>query len=162
MMAWFKGWHWPTWRAVLRALGAAFLTGLATLGVVIVAAMINLLYFNNPPVVVTQLDKPLTHTICPGEVLSVHNQLEVDGPVLLYSYFSVMDENANYNINDTQVSNGPPRPHPHASSFTQTLLWTVPDLPPGRYTRVLAFRGTDGRENSIFSLYNFEIGPDCK
>lgn len=144
-----------------RRLAYILLTGMVTVALAVLIAVIFQTWFNDPPIRVRSLDQPLDHALCPGDALSVRNQIEVDGPVLLYSYFSVMDATENHNINGTQVSNGPPRTHPIKSSFTQSILWTVPDLPPGNYVRVLAFRGTDGRENSIFSVYPFAIGNDC-
>lgn len=141
------------WYAVLIA---AITVSLATL-----IAVIFQTWFNDPPVEVHSLDKPSTHAICPGDVLQAKTQIDVSGPVLIFSYFSVMDETQNHNINGTQIPNGA-RPHPHEASFVQMLDWTVPDLPPGKYVRELAFRGTDGRENSLFLAYPFEIGVDCK
>lgn len=138
------------------------MSGMVTVALAVLLAVIFQTWFNDPPIRVQVLDKPLDHALCPGEILTVHNRIEVDGPVLLFSYFSVMDETENHNINGTQVSNGSPRTHPRQSDFTQTLLWTVPELSPGNYVRVLAFRGTDGRENSIFATYPFSIGVDCK
>lgn len=144
----------------VRRLTYIFVLVLTTLAFLILVAMIHRTWFNDPPLRVQSLDSPFGHPLCPGEQHDAHNQITVDEPVIIFSYFSVMDEGENFNIGGTQVTNGP-RPHPHASVFTQTLPWTVPALLPGKYSRVLAFRSADGRENSIFVSAPFQIGENC-
>lgn len=118
-------------------------------------------FFNDPPITIETLDIPPVYALCPGVDYPAHNEVTVSRPVMLYSYFSVMDARGNHNINGTQVTNGP-RLHPHPATFIQMLPWEVPELPPGDYMRVLAFRGTDGRENSLFLTMPFSIGKNCK
>jgi hypothetical protein len=130
------------------------------LTLIVAMALVWRAFFNDPPVHVESMDKPFAEPICPGDIFLLNNRVTVDRPVVLFFYLSVMDENAQQNINNTQVS-FPGRTHPHPSAFHQLLPWTVPDLPPGKYTRVLAIRGTDGRENPIFLLAKFEIGAEC-
>lgn len=153
--------RWLDRAAIGRIFGYALLTAVATVVLIVALAIVNAIYFNDPNVKVTNLDgAKLAMTVCPGQTLEVHTRVTIQRPIILFSYFSVMDEGMNHNFNGTQISNGA-RPHPHAASFTQTLNWLVPDLAPGTYSRVLAFRGTDGRENSIFSATKFEIGENC-
>jgi hypothetical protein len=140
----------------------AAMTALLIFSLLILGYVVNRAYFNDPSVKIRNLDGiALTKPVCPGQQMDVHTEIAVERPLLLFSYFSVMDEGLNHSVNGTQISNGA-RPHPHAASFTQTLTWTVPStLEPGIYTRVLAFRGTDGRENSLFTWTKFEVSEDC-
>lgn len=138
-----------------------FITGLVTVALLLIVATVLGTWFNNPPIIVTSLDpEAIAEPLCPGQTLDVHNYIEVDDATALYSYFSVMDVGENFNIDGTQVSNLP-RPHPHASTFSQTLEWTVPELRPGPYSRITWFRSTDGRERSIFVSTPFTIGANC-
>lgn len=150
----------PGWAAFWRGIGYAVLIGLVTLGLAIAAAVINLVYFNDPPVVVSNIDGPYTKSFCPGDEVIVHKRIETDQPLQLFSYFDVMDEAMQEHYIGAQKSNGP-LPYPSAGVYHGRFLWVVPDLPPGRYSRVFTVRGTDGRENSIFTNVLFEIGRDC-
>lgn len=162
VLAWFKTWHWPSRAAILRALGAAALSGLATLGLLIVAVLIDLLFFNNPPIVVTSLDAPYRIPFCPGQEIDVHKRIEVDSPVQLFTYFEITSLDRKVHIPGTNVSNGA-RSYDVVGIYDETFPWIVPDIPPGWYNRKFTTRGTDGRENSIFTDMKIEIGSkeDC-
>lgn len=147
------------WPVVVRAFGYAVLVGLVTLGLAIAAAVINLVYFNDPPVTVANIDASYTQPLCPGQEVIVHKRIATDQPLQLFSYFDVMDETMREHYTGAQTSNGP-RSYPAAGIYHDRFLWTVPDLPRGRYARIFTVRGTDGRENSIFTWVLFEIG-DC-
>lgn len=160
LVVWFRQWHWPTRGGILRAFGSALLAGLATLGLIIVAALINLLYFNDPPVVVASLDAPYAVPLCPGQVVNVHKRIEVDSPVQLFTYFEITSLDRRVHIPGTNVSNGA-RSYDVVGVYDEIFPWTVPDIPPGRYNRTFTVRGTDGRENSLFTYMDVEIGEDC-
>ena len=154
--------HWPLWKDIARGLGYAFMIGLVTLGLLILVAVINRVYFNEPAIKVVPLGGDrLPSPVCPGQELEVRSHITVKKPMSIFSYFSVMDEGMNFNYAETQVPNQP-RPHPHPATFNQKLLWRVPDLPPGKYSRVLWYRGTDTSEDSIYTWTYFEIGEDCE
>lgn len=154
--------HWPDKSEVLRGLGYGAVTALLVMALMTLLYVINRAYFNDPSLQIKNLDGPvLSSPVCPGQELEVHTEITVERPMSIYPYFSVMDAGHNFNYNGTQVSHIA-RPHPHATSFTQTLTWTVPsNLEPGVYSRVLWFRGTDTRENSIYTWTEFEISRDC-
>lgn len=122
-------------------------------------AIVWRIYFNDPPLSIASLDESPSYSLCPGMDYPAHSHVVISSPTLLYSYFSVMQDGKN--ISRTQVSNGIYL-HPEAADIIQVLPWKVPDLPPGDYTRVLAYRGTDGRENSLFLTMDFSIGEFCQ
>lgn len=117
-------------------------------------------YFNIPPVLVTRLNNADLGDICPGDYYPIEDRIQVERPIVLLLYISVLDQNATHSYNDTQTS-FPGRPHPKPSVFVQSLPWTVPDLLPGKYTRVLAIRGTNGAEDPIFIESTFEVPEGC-
>jgi hypothetical protein len=143
-----------------KRIAYAMMSALVTATLIVVLALIWRAFFSDPPVHVTSLDKPFETPICPGDQFVINNRVTVDRPVVLFFYVSVMDEQAQFNINDTQIS-FPGRPHPKPSTFHQLLPWTVPDLLPGNYVRSIAVRGTDGDENPLFLLTPFEVRSDC-
>jgi hypothetical protein len=143
-----------------RRISYAAMIALLTVTLFVVLALVWRAFFNDQPVHVVSMDEPFAAPICPGDQYVLNNRVTVDRPVVLFFYLSVMDENAERNINDTQTS-FPGRIHPTATTFHQLIPWTVPDLPPGKYIRAFAARGTDGRENPVILLSPFEIG-NCK
>lgn len=145
-----------TWQ---KRLTNAVMISFVTVTFIVVLALVWRAFFNDPPVHVESMDKPFAEPLCPGDQYVLNNRVTVDKPMVLFMYLSTMDEHAFQNINDTQTS-FPGRPQPNTASFHQLLPWTVPDLPPGKYTRALAVRGTDGRENPIMLLMPYEIGTE--
>jgi hypothetical protein len=67
-----------------------------------------------------------------------------------------MEENGVANIPGTQIIYSG-FVHPIAGTVQQTIPWDVPDLPPGKYIRAFAARGTDTSEKSVFVTSTFTI-----
>lgn len=148
-------------RSIGKGIAYIIVSSTVTVLLICVLALIWRYYFNDPPIAIASRDNAPAGALCPGVAYPAHSQVTITRPTMLFSYFSVMDARGNHNVSGTQIANGA-RLHPHAVTFEQTLSWEVPQLPPGDYLRVLAFRGTDGRENTLFLTMPFTIGKDCK
>jgi hypothetical protein len=136
------------------------MTGLATVCILVAFAAVVQLWTRQAPVHIVDMNGEFDHAICPGSEFEMRHDVTVDRPVLLFFYSSVMDEGENYNMPDSQVGYGA-RPHPRPATFNQRITWVVPELPPGKYVRVFAARGTDGDEDAVFVSKKFEIGDNC-
>lgn len=147
-------------RVWLERIFYAIMIAVLTISLLVAAVPVYRAYFNDPPVHVVSLDKSPTSPVCPGAAMDIHSRVTVDSPTLLLLYVSVMDEGQNFNIPDTAQYVGP-RLHPHKATFTQYVAWTVPELAPGKYSRVFGVRGHDGDETPVFLLLPFEVAKDC-
>lgn len=135
----------------------AFLIALCTLGVIIITSLIWNEYFNEPPVEVISLDAENLGVLTPGQELTINNDITITKESAVHYLVSVMDEGANFNYPNTQDAYLNYL-HPKPSRFKQVLPWTVPDLPPGKYTRVFAIRNIVGDQDTVFVKTQFSIG----
>lgn len=139
----------------------SLMIGLVTLALIVLASILWTAYFNQPPITVKSLDPPDLGTLCPGEGLLIHNRVEINSPIIGFYFVNVMDrtESRGYpNTQKTWVDNL----YPHDTVFDQSLVWIVPELEPGRYTRVFAARNSSGNQKTIFTQNDFTIGDDCE
>lgn len=151
--------HLLTWHAFGIALAQAFLAGIVVIAMLLLLSTIYRIYYNTPPIKVERIDPQDLGALCPGDSYPISNRITIQRPLVVLLYTSTLDATATHNLNDTQAS-FTARPNPKAATFEQRLPWTVPDLPPGNYTRVLALRGTNGAEDPIFVESKYSIG-DC-
>lgn len=139
----------------------AFGIAVAVVALILMVAAVYNVCCDAPPVQIESIDLREGHEpVCPGEQFAVRSVITVTAPTLLYIYLSVMNPSEEYNINGTQIG-FMPRPHPNPSTFVQTLPWTVPSLPPGKYSRVVAVRGHDTDQDPEFSGVPFTVAGDC-
>lgn len=150
----------PSWRVFGVAFAQAFLAGVVVIAMLIMVSTVYRMYYNTPPIRVQMIDPIDLGVLCPGDSYPIANRITVQHPLVLLLYASTLDESATHNLNDTQAS-FPARPNPKATTFEQHLPWTVPELPPGHYVRVLALRGTNGAEDPIFVESQYTIGEGC-
>lgn len=159
----FLGWlrtHTFTWRDFFTALAQAFLAGVVVIAMLLMVSTIYRIYYNTPPIHVERIDPVDLGTLCPGDSYPVSNRITIQRPLVVLLYVSTLDSSGTHNVEGTQTTYGG-RPNPRAVTFDQHLPWEVPDLPPGKYVRVLALRGTNGAEDPIFVESSYTIGANC-
>lgn len=138
----------------------AFMIAVCTFGVILVASLVYQEYFNSPPITIQNLNQRHLGTLCPGQILEIKNNVTINDEIIVHYFISTMDIDSNVNYPGTQKAYTDFL-HPHPSSFPQTLLWTVPELPSGDYARVFAVRKVSGNEDTVFVINHFKIGDDC-
>lgn len=154
-----KGEENRKWNIWFQRAAYIVMSAIVTVAFFIAIALALSSFFDRPPIHAENLNTTPEESFCPGDRFDMLNHITVDKPTILFGYVSVMDENSDYNYPvGSRVLE--PRPHPHPSDFTQTIPWSVPSLPPGKYVRVLAIRGHNPEEDPIFVPMPFEIG-DC-
>lgn len=138
---------------------AAFLTGLFTLLFVIAAFFVLGPLFDHPPVSTRFVSEP-NEEVCVGEVYDMVLEIKTTKTVIVFIYLSNQLPDGSHIIHPEQQ---PIMviPHEGSSLFDQPIIWVVPDLPPGEYTRVLGVRGHDTDEDPLISSQKFVIAEDC-
>lgn len=127
---------------------------------IIILGIVGEPYFKRAPVIVMSLEPRQLGRMCPGEVRLIHNQVTVENPAIAIYYISVMDKERLENVLGTQITiNGVQ--HPIPGVLEHYIEWTVPDLPPGVYTRSFAARGTDGTQLTVFAYNYFVVPTEC-
>lgn len=149
-------WSWRDihfWRnVVIQATAVVALL----IAVILLITSLNQVYGRNPPIQVQNHDPKDLGELCPGDPYPVHNLVTIDSPVVVFYYLSTMEPDGLANIVGTQIP-FPGFPHPRPGTFEQAIDWVVPDLPPGRYLRVFAIRGTDGDEKPVHVENSYTI-----
>lgn len=135
--------------------------GVVGTALLILASVLWLTFGNSAPVQMFSLQTSFLGILCPGQELPVVNLVDVEGRTIVFYDISTMDEGGIQNYPNTQWRYWG-YPHPVRAVFEQSLPWEAPDLPPGRYSRVIAARGTDGREKPSMVVAIYEIGGNCK
>jgi hypothetical protein len=153
-----KWWHWHNLRLI-------FLQGIVItailIGVLLLLVTINRVYGDYPPVSVVSLDPRNLGEVCPGDEIPFHNQIKIDSPTVVLYDLSTMDVDRVYNYFGTGTRYGGLN-HPEAPvTFKQTIEWTVPYLPPGKYARVFSARGHETEEKPVFAWSYYTIGEKC-
>lgn len=139
----------------------AFAIAAVVVIVLVLATTLWRVWFNDPPIRLRSTEPLMLGILCPGDDAHIHLEIEINEPVIVHYYISVMDAKGEQNIVGT------PRAytdmlHPRPARFETVLPWRVPDrLPPGRYRRVVATRNVAGTQNSIFVERFFEVGAAC-
>ena len=132
------------------------------LAVALVVVLLTLQRALPGPPVIEYLNSPVVlekSDVCPGDVVSYPVQQVIRKPVVLAIVAVILRENG-----DTVVLDRTPvyTAVPSARGITdRDILWTVPDLEPGRYERVVsaATMGTD--HEPAFLRVPFTIREDC-
>ena len=147
---------------ILQVLLYSVVAGLVTLGLILLMAVVNRTYFNDPPLTIASIEPYNLGALCPGQETTISLQVTVNRPIIMHYYISVMDAKGTQNII------GSPRVftdmlHPHPAIFIAALPWTVPiDLPAGQYRRVVAARNAAGNQNTVFVERFFKVdGNGC-
>jgi hypothetical protein len=139
----------------------AMIISFCTVGLFMVIALGFRTVFDQPPIMITSLNESPLVPVCPGVEIPIRNHVIVKRPTILLMYISVTDIGENYNLNNTgRILE--PRLHPHESEFDHEIPWTVPELSPGSYARVLAIRGHNPEEDPVFVDMFFTIGKGCR
>ena len=138
----------------------AFFAAVFTVMLFMIVVLIYNLFFNFPPVQITNTEPKYLGEFCPGDDIPIHNHVEVSNEVILFYYTSVKDETAAYNIFGTQITY-PGFVHGTIAEFDQDVPFEIPDLPPGNYIRSFGARGTDGRQRAIIIENEFTIKENC-
>lgn len=144
-----------------HSLGYAFMISLLFLVVLTVFSISYRAFVNPPPAKVFTLDKEVNFTYCPGFDLDIHLHIIVNKPVTLYVNTVVNDETGIVNIRDTE-SEATTLHYPIKANFNQTVAWQIPDLPAGKYKRVVSVRSLIDFTNPVFLILPFTIRSDCK
>lgn len=138
----------------------ALITGAATVLLIVFTWLLLHSILAAPPIMAVALDEPYATPLCPGQHFDLRSEVAIKEAVVIHWVISVMDETETYNIIGTEQEFGPHN-HPRPVTFEKRLPWVVPDLPPGKYVRVVSVRGVDGDEDTIFMETGIEIGEDC-
>ena len=157
--------HFPLWLhfdrpLLLRIIVYALMSGMVTLALVGLTGAIRYAYFNDPPIELVSRDPANLGMLCPGDELYAHTKVSIHKKIIVIFYMSTLDVTGSHNMIGTQ-SAFTDLLHPRPSTFEQALPWTVPDIPPGRYRRVIAARNVARNENTVFVEAIYEIGEDC-
>lgn len=144
----------------LERLIYALLIGSVTIGLLMALRVVLDAFFNAPPLTLTSLDPADLGVLCPGDAMNIHNEVEIHDDIIVFYYVSTMDAAANSNVLGTQRA-FVDQLHPHPARFMQTLPWTVPDLPPGNYTRVFGVRNVGSTQDVVFIVAEYEIKAGC-
>ena len=145
----------------LRPAAYIMMISVSTVGALVSFALVWNLYFNAPPIEVQNLNEKHLGVLCPGQVLTIENNVHVNDDIIVHYFISTMDKGGNFNYPGKQRAYTDYL-HPHASTFNQRLEWIVPDLPPGEYLRVFAVRKVSGNQDTVFVENLYTIGEDCK
>jgi len=137
------------------------LTALLTVGLIVLVTIVYDTWFNNPPLAVTSLDPDPLGIFCAGEQVPINNEIAIDRAIVMFYYVSTLDRQTHANLIGTQRAFTDIL-HPAPAKFVQQLPWTVPDLPPGEYTRVFAVRNVEGTQRTAFIVRDFEITEGCQ
>jgi len=137
------------------------LTALLTVGLIVLATIVFDTFFNNPPLTITSLDPDPLGVFCAGEQVPINNEIAITRSIVMFYYVSTLDQQTHANLIGTQRA-WTDILHPIPAKFVQQLLWTVPDLPPGKYTRVFAARNVEGIQKTAFIVRDFEIIEGCQ
>lgn len=154
-------WRPPNWGAVWHLVVYGFMAALLTMGLAILTSMFWAVYFNEPPITITSLDPPNLGALCPGDEIYVHNKMKIKDRIIVFYYLTTMDVTGSYNMFGTQKA-FTDLLHPRASEFEQWFTWTVPDLEPGRYRRVMGARDITRNQKTVFVEATYEIAEGCK
>jgi hypothetical protein len=138
----------------------ALLIGAVTLSLFIAFTSVWRAYFNRPPITLTSLDPAHLGSLCPGDELSIRNDVRIEDDIIVFYYVSTMDINADFNYPGTQRAYVDLL-HPHPAHFEHELLWTVPNLPAGHYSRVFGVRNVGANQDVVFVTATYEISEGC-
>lgn len=138
----------------------AILVSICFISLLLATGVVWRTFFNSPPIMVRSLNPSHLGALCPGQLHTINNQVTIRDDVIVHYFVSVLDKGSNVNFPGTQRA-FTDFLHPHPAAFSQSLSWTVPELPPGDYTRVFAVRKVSGNEDTVFVIANFTVPDNC-
>lgn len=141
-------------------LAQALAVGFIVISMLILITVLYNLYGNRPPIRIISLDPVNLGDLCPGDLYPIHNHIEIQSVAFIVYHTTVMDEDQVKNIADTQTATKD-YIHPKIAQYEQNLPWIVPDIPPGKYTRVFAALGTNGNNKPEIVSSEFSIPDTC-
>lgn len=150
----------PLWKRIAYFAVQFFLIAVSVFTVLVLYTMISRSLFNSPPLIVVSLTQPPMDALCPNATYDVLVKVTPLKTTLVSFYLVVRDEDNNHYVdrNQTPLFEVPSEA---GVTFTQTLPWKIPDLPPGKYERILSLRGHDPDEAPLVFVEGFTIGEGC-
>ena len=115
---------------------------------------------NPPPVEVLGVKINTDMPVCPGDSVEFVSRIEVHEPSIIGIYTAIRDDTENNILFATQRAL-PPVPRPSKATIHETVTFTVPDLPPGPYTRIAAFASLNSDTKPSYLLVPFEVDSHC-
>lgn len=138
----------------------SFMIGIVTIALLFLVSIAYNFYLNDPSITFTNMDTPDLGILCPDQQVDVHAQVRISEPIITIYYISVMDSGKTKNIIGTQRA-FTDNLYPYPTEFESILPWKVPDLPPGKYQRVVAVRDVTSLRKTLFTSNTFTIGENC-
>lgn len=135
----------------------AILVSLCFIALLMATGVVWRTFFNDPPIAIRSLNPAHLGTLCPGDETIITNQVTIHDDVIVHYFVSVMDAETKANVPGMQLAYTDYL-HPIPARIFQELVWEVPELPPGDYTRVFAARKVSGNEDTVFLIHHFTIG----
>lgn len=145
----------------IARLAYSFMIALVTLSVLVLFTVIVQSFVLSPPVEYTPLHQVEKERYCPGDEFNATGYLKIKRQTILYTYISVVDENTNISLVPSDIPL-PPQPVLVTNDLLIEIPFTIPQLSPGKYVRLIAFRGYNDSERPSFYLTPFQIGDNCE
>lgn len=147
----------PMWKTIVTFLVQFFFIAISVFTILILYTMITRTWFSIPPLRVVSLTQTPNKDLCANETYKVLVEVTPLRTTLVSFYLVVRDEQNNHFVdrNQTPLFEIPTEA---GITFTQELPWSIPNLPPGHYERILGVRGHDPDETPIIFIEGFDIG----
>lgn len=147
----------PTWvKRVTGHLGQMIGGGIIFVAILMLVLTLWSIFGRQPPIQIESLDPAIINDLCSGSRITATLDVKITAPAIIVYYISVMNKTEERQLIGTQeVYRG--LPYPRVGHFTQILPWTVPNLPPGNYVRVVAAIGSNGSDKPEMEVTRFNI-----
>ena len=158
------GLTYPSLKSTWKDRIADWLIGAAILMIILVGSMFVVLQFPVPlretPIVYHGIHLPEYKEYCPGDSYEYSTDIEITGPAIFSRHVAIMEAETHKYISST-ITQMPSIPRPWPVRLDQPVSFSIPDLPPGDYIRVMGIDADHVDSIPVFVEVPFTISTDC-
>ena len=103
----------------------------------------------------------VTEELCPDDIIRWDTTMDIHKPSTVQGFITIVNQETQATILSAPL-NFPAINHWKPVIITRTSHWSIPDLPPGKYERILSITalGYDGQP--AFSVIPFSVRENCE
>ncbi len=111
------------------------------------------------PVTIESVDVITNKPVCPGDFVIFENTISVNEPSIIGTWTAIMKDGDILNHTRETLE---PVPRPAPVYIKERSHFKVPSLPPGKYTRIVAYAAINFDSKPAYILVNFTVSDDCQ